>query len=272
MDKRAEQRRLSASFLTAAAIYAPLMALAFWSASQEHFAAAGDRPMTALAFAQVAGGAAAPAEEAAPEAAAAEAQQEPPAEAPAPEPKSEPEPMPEPAPVAAPEPPQKRLNKPADKKSDAPKPTPKAEKPAAKPAEKKTADKPVQAAAPQPSAASASSSNAPTAGGAVVKADHGIATLVYGEANDPFLSEVKRLIEERLKYPRKARMMKITGRATVQFVVAGDGALSELKVFESAGSEILDKAAMRAVKAASASWSAPQRVVRLRLPVAFSLR
>lgn len=270
MDKRAEQRRLSASFLAAAAIYAPLMALAFWSASQEHFAAAGDRPMTALAFAQVAGGAAAaPAPQPAPE----------PEVTPAPKPEvtpePEPEPTPEPAPVVKPEPVKKAI----EKKPEPPKSRPKADKPARKPVQKtvekpveKTAEKPAEQSAPTPAAASASPANAATPGGAVARADQGIATLVYGEVNDPFLSEVKRLIEARLQYPRKARMMRLTGRTTVQFVVAKDGSLSALSLFESAGHGILDKAALKAVQAAASSWSPPGRIVRLRLPVVFALR
>lgn len=249
MDKRAEQRRLSASFLAAAAIYAPLMALAFWSASQEHFAAAGDRPMTALAFAQVAGGAAAAAD---------------------PQPAPEPEVTPEPAPVVKPEPVKKAI----EKKPEPPKPRPKADKPVRKPVQK-TVEKPVEKTAekpaPTPAAASASPANAATPGGAVARADQGIATLVYGEVNDPFLSEVKRLIEARLQYPRKARMMRLTGRTTVQFVVAKDGSLSALSLFESAGHGILDKAALKAVQAAASSWSPPGRIVRLRLPVVFAL-
>ena len=121
-------------------------------------------------------------------------------------------------------------------------------------------------------AASASSAPAATAGGAVAKADNGVSTLVYGEVQDPFLSEVKRLIEKSLTYPRKARMMRLTGRTTVQFTVAKDGTLSETTVYEGSGHEILDKAAMKAVKTASKQWSAPNRIVRLRLPVVFALR
>lgn len=266
MDKRAEQRRLSASFLAAAAIYAPLMALAFWSASQEHFTAAGDRPMTALAFAQVAGGGATPAETAVP-APEAEPELQP---QPEPKPEVQPEPIPEPAPVVKPEP----VKKAVEKKPEPPKPHPKVEKPVQKPVQK-PAEKPVENTAEKPaeqSSASASPANAAAAGGAVARADQGVATLVYGEVNDPFLSEVKRLIEARLQYPRKARMMRLTGRTTVQFVVAQDGSLSALSLFEGAGHGILDSAALKAVQAAASSWSAPGRIVRLRLPVVFALR
>lgn len=214
------------SFVCALAIYAPLMALAMWLPTQDNFAAVGDRPMVALTFAQVAGGASA---------AVPQPEQSQPVTEPEPEPQAEPEPEPEK--VAEPDP--------------IPKPEPKPE--------------PVQAAA------AAVSSAAPAPGGAVAQADNGISTLVYGEVQDPFLSEVKRLIEKSLVYPRKARMMRQTGRTTVQFTVAKDGSLTELTVFGTSGHPSLDKAASKAVYAASSKWSAPGRVVRLRIPVVFKI-
>ena len=236
----AHKRSGTVSFFCAAAIYAPLMTLAMWMPMQENFAAAGDRPMVALTFSQVAGGAPAA-----------------PAEAPS-EAQAQPEPEPEPKKVV-------------EKK---PRPKPKKEKPrevAQKPVEK-PAEKPVEKR-PEPVAQALSSSTpAPNAGGAVAKADNGISTLVYGEVQDPFLSEVKRLIEKSLVYPRKARVMRMTGRTSVQFIVDRDGSLSELSIFESSGEKILDKAAAKAVRTASRQWSAPNRIVRLRVPVVFAMR
>ena len=248
----AHKRSGTVSFFCAAAIYAPLMTLAMWMPMQENFAAAGDRPMVALTFAQVAGGApAAPAE------APSEAQAQP---------EPEPEVKPEPKPEVKPEP-KLEPKKVVEKK---PRPQPKKEKP--KEPVRKPAEKPVEKT-PEPAAqAAASSTPAPNAGGAVAKADNGISTLVYGEVQDPFLSEVKRLIEKSLVYPKKARVMRMTGRTSVQFVVAKDGSLSELSIFESSGEKILDKAAAKAVRTASKQWSAPERIVRLRVPVVFAMR
>ena len=237
------------SFVCALAIYAPLMALAMWLPTQDNFAAAGDRPMVALTFAQVAGGASA---------AVPQPEQSQPVTEPEPEPQAEPEPEPEK--VAEPDP--------------IPKPEP---KPQPKPEPKKVPVKEVAEKAPEPkpepvqAAAAAVSSAAPAPGGAVAQADNGISTLVYGEVQDPFLSEVKRLIEKSLVYPRKARMMRQTGRTTVQFTVAKDGSLTELTVFGTSGHPSLDKAASKAVYAASSKWSAPGRVVRLRIPVVFKI-
>ena len=255
------------SFVCALAIYAPLMALAMWLPTQDNFAAAGDRPMVALTFAQVAGGASA---------AVPQPEQSQPVTEPEPEPQAEPEPEPEPEPekVAEPDP----IPKPEPKPQPKPEPkkvVKKTPKPKAEP--KKEPVKEVAEKAPEPkpepvqAAAAAAPSAAPAPGGAVAQADNGISTLVYGEVQDPFLSEVKRLIETSLVYPRKARMMRQTGRTTVQFTVAKDGSLTELTVFGTSGHPSLDKAASKAVYAASSKWSAPGRVVRLRIPVVFKI-
>lgn len=233
------------SFVCALAIYAPLMALAMWLPTQDNFAAAGDRPMVALTFAQVAGGASA---------AVPQPEQSQPVTEPDPIPKPEPKPQPKPEP------------KKVVKKTPKPKAEPKKE-PVKEVAEKAPEPKPE----PVQAAAAAVSSAAPAPGGAVAQADNGISTLVYGEVQDPFLSEVKRLIEKSLVYPRKARMMRQTGRTTVQFTVAKDGSLTELTVFGTSGHPSLDKAASKAVYAASNKWSAPGRVVRLRIPVVFKI-
>lgn len=251
------------SFVCALAIYAPLMALAMWLPTQDNFAAAGDRPMVALTFAQVAGGASA---------AVPQPEQSQPVTEPEPEPQAEPEPEPEkvaePDPIPKPEPkPQPKPEpKMVVKKTPKPKAEPKKE-PVKEVAEKAPEPKPE----PVQAAAAAVSSAAPAPGGAVAQADNGISTLVYGEVQDPFLSEVKRLIEKSLVYPRKARMMRQTGRTTVQFTVAKDGSLTELTVFGTSGHPSLDKAASKAVYAASNKWSAPGRVVRLRIPVVFKI-
>ena len=237
------------SFVCALAIYAPLMALAMWLPTQDNFAAAGDRPMVALTFAQVAGGASA---------AVPQPEQSQPVTEPEPEPQAEPEPEPKPQPKPEP--------KKVVKKTPKPKAEPKKE-PVKEVAEKAPEPKPE----PVQAAAAAVSSAAPAPGGAVAQADNGISTLVYGEVQDPFLSEVKRLIEKSLVYPRKARMMRQTGRTTVQFTVAKDGSLTELTVFGTSGHPSLDKAASKAVYAASSKWSAPGRVVRLRIPVVFKI-
>ena len=132
-----------------------------------------------------------------------------------------------------------------------------------------------KADAPQPAAAPAAIAPGPAAqpaGAQTAHAENGISTLVYGEIDDPFLTEVKRAVEESLHYPRKARMFRIEGTAIVQFIVNPSGKLTELRIFKSAGHPLLDKAAMRAVADAESRWSHPKGTVRLRFPIQFQLK
>lgn len=251
-----------------------------------------------LSFAQISGGGA-PQEEVAPEPqpeAAPEPEPEPepeppqpepepeappPEPEPIPEPEPEPEPIPEPEPEPVPEPPKpepKPEPKPVKKEVVKPveRPKPKPEKRVEKKVEKpKAVETPKKADAPQAAAAPKAIAPGPAAqpvGAQTARAESGISTLVYGEVDDPFLSEVKRAVEASLHYPRKARMFRIEGTAVVQFIVNPRGKLTELRIFKSAGHPMLDKAALRAVADAESRWSQPKGTVRLRFPIQFQLK
>ena len=294
----AEDRARSVrSFAAAAALYAPLLIGTLWAMPESAYRAAGEAVSVSMAFSQFAGAAPATEEVAAPEPQQAPEQVEEPLEQPVeeaqPEPTPEPEPVveptpepkPEPKPESKPEPKPEPVKKVVEKKvvKKVQKPEPvkkvvekkvvkKVQKPAQKPVESpaqvaKTDAKPAPAPSPVPSAAAGAS-----APGAASSSDAGgISTLVDGESVDPFLSEVKRLVEHSLEYPRKARAMKLEGSSVLQFTVAADGALRDLDVWKTAGHKDLDVAAIRAVKRASKRWSAPGKDVRLRFPIRFEL-
>lgn len=242
------KRRHALSFALALCVYAPLAALAFWGWTQDAYKKAGEGQAVTLAFAAAnfsAPAAASPAPE--PE----EKPEEKAPEKPEVKPEVKPEPKPEPKPEVKPEPKPK------------PKPKPRAEakhKSKAPRRETQTAQ-----AAPKSPAPAAQSVQRAKAG------DAGVATLVYGETEDPFLSAVKRGIDASLKYPRKARRFGWEGQAVVQFEVAADGRLTALELFKSSGRDVLDEAAKKAVVRASASWGSPKRALKLRIPVRFSL-
>ncbi len=276
----AEDRARSVrSFAAAAALYAPLLIGTLWAMPESAYRAAGEAVSVSMAFSQFAGAAPATEEVAAPEPQQAPEQVEEPLEQPVEE--AQPEPTPEPEPVVEPTPEPKPEPKPESKPEPKPEPVKKVvekkvvkkvQKPAQKPVESpaqvaKTDAKPAPAPSPVPSAAAGAS-----APGAASSSDAGgISTLVDGESVDPFLSEVKRLVEHSLEYPRKARAMKLEGSSVLQFTVAADGALRDLDVWKTAGHKDLDVAAIRAVKRASKRWSAPGKDVRLRFPIRFEL-
>lgn len=258
------RRRSAVSFAAAVALYLPVIAFVFYAAPVLTYKAAGNQASVALSFAQVAGGAVSQAR----------AEPVPPEPEPVPEPVKEPEPEvktpdPEPVPVVKPKPVVKKV---VEKPKPKPRIKPSPEKTKAvktvqpKPAETvKKAEKPAEE---KQTAAVA----APLAGAQSASDAGGISTLVYGKTDDPFLARVKRAVESVLHYPRKARVMRLQGVTVVQFVIAADGSLTELELFETSPHGILDKAALHAVKEAQGAWGSPAKTVRLRFPIRFELR
>ena len=109
-------------------------------------------------------------------------------------------------------------------------------------------------------------------GAATASAQGGIATLVFGEKDDPFLAKVKRCIESELRYTRRARQLRLEGTVTVQFVVRKDGSMDALEIHTTSGQVMLDNMAKRAVESAQAHWGQPQNAVRLRIPLRYELK
>ena len=292
-QKKKDTERNFQSFLLACCVYAPLLWVIFWSAPSLTYKPSGQVASVSLSFAQLSGGGA-PQEEVAPEPqpeAAPEPEPEPeppqpepepeapppePEPIPEPDPEPEPEPQPEPEPEPEPKPVKKEVVKPVEKPK--PKPEKRVEKPKTekqKTEQPKTIETAKKSDAPQAAAAPAAIAPGPAAqqaGAQTAHAGNGISTLVYGEIDDPFLTEVKRAVEESLHYPRKARMFHIEGTAVVQFIVNPSGKLTELTIYKSAGHPLLDKAAMRAVSDAESRWSRPKGTVRLRFPIQFQLK
>ncbi|MCI6529562.1 MAG: energy transducer TonB [Mesosutterella sp.] len=72
-------------------------------------------------------------------------------------------------------------------------------------------------------------------------------TLVYGESKDPFLAAVR----SSLRYPPRAAENGWQGVALMEFSVSADGRIQSLRVYESSGRAILDRAAQSAVEKAA---------------------
>lgn len=247
------RRRSAVSFAAAVALYLPVIAFVFYAAPVLTYKAAGNQASVALSFAQVAGGAVSEAR----------AEPVPPEPEPEPEPVKQPEPEPE---VKTPEPEPVPVVKPKPRIKPRPEKTKAVKTVQPKPAETvKKAEKPAEE---KQTAAVA----APLAGAQTASDAGGISTLVYGKTDDPFLARVKRAVESVLHYPRKARVLRLQGVTIVQFVIAADGSLTELELFETSPHGILDKAALRAVKEAQGAWGSPAKTVRLRFPIRFELR
>ena len=232
-----DKKRLTSSFFLTCFIYLPAFVFAWNSVPETTFKAAGQEQTVALSFVQMSGGGVST-----PEAAAAES-------------------LPEPEPAQ-----QKKVEK---KPHTLTKSQPKKQVRKTVPkTDKQTESSQVQ----QSSKALAPAPIQTDRGAATASAQGGIATLVFGEKDDPFLAKVKRCIESELRYTRRARQLRLEGTVTVQFVVRKDGSMDALEVHTSSGQVMLDNMAKRAVESAQAHWGQPQNAVRLRIPLRYELK
>ncbi|SHF17925.1 outer membrane transport energization protein TonB [Desulfacinum infernum DSM 9756] len=81
-----------------------------------------------------------------------------------------------------------------------------------------------------------------------------------GDALQRFLAEVRRRIARHKHYPAAARRRQLEGRVTVRFAIRPDGSADGLKVVESSGVSVLDRAALEAVRRAAPFPGFPRQV------------
>lgn len=84
------------------------------------------------------------------------------------------------------------------------------------------------------------------------------------------LPKIKASIGERLTSPPVARRMGWSGTVTVSFCICADGRVTELKVVQSSGYQILDTDAIRTIRR-SAPFPRPAHAVDLVMPIAYTL-
>jgi len=84
------------------------------------------------------------------------------------------------------------------------------------------------------------------------------------------LTSVRSGIARTLVYPPGARRAGLQGKVLVAFVLLADGRIRDLTVREGCGHEVLDAAAVRAIRDA-APFAPPGMDVRVILPVTFRI-
>ncbi|AFI03469.1 energy transducer TonB family protein [Helicobacter cetorum] len=90
--------------------------------------------------------------------------------------------------------------------------------------------------------------------------------------NDEFLMKIQMAISSKNRYPRTAQMRGIEGEVLVSFIVNVDGSVTDIKVVKSNTSEILNHAALEAVKSAASLFPKPEETVHLKIPIAYTLK
>ncbi|WP_104689757.1 energy transducer TonB, partial [Helicobacter felis] len=92
-----------------------------------------------------------------------------------------------------------------------------------------------------------------------------------GVSNE-FLMKIQMAISSRNRYPRMAMVRGIEGEVLVEFVINADGTTTDIRVAKSSGSDILNHAAMQAVKEASRLFPTPKQTVHLKIPIAYTIK
>lgn len=76
----------------------------------------------------------------------------------------------------------------------------------------------------------------------------------------PYSSRIKRKIESVWEYPSEARKKEIEGRLTLMFSILTSGSLDQLQLMQSSGFQVLDDAAIDAVRSAAPYYPIPSKM------------
>jgi protein TonB len=143
--------------------------------------------------------------------------------------------------------------------------------PRAKPERTEVAEAaPPKPAAPPPSAPSAPSS-APRSGGAGAG---GAAQTAGKAAESAYRAKVAAQLARKKFYPSAARRDRLTGRTTVRFTLNASGRVTAANVVRSAGSRVLDQAALEMVRRAAPYPPIPKGLgatITIQAPIGFEL-
>src|SRR5918996_6086090 len=66
-----------------------------------------------------------------------------------------------------------------------------------------------------------------------------------------YFNRIKQSIESQWEYPELALRYGLQGKLSLEFTIAKDGQLTQLRMLRSSGSQLLDEEAIRAIKAAA---------------------
>ncbi|WQR70225.1 energy transducer TonB [Helicobacter pylori] len=182
---------------------------------------------------------------------------------PKPKPKSKPKPKPEPKPKPKPEPkPEPKVEEP---KKEEPKEEPKKEE-AKEEAKEKSAPKQVTTKDIVKEKDKQEESNK-TSEGATSEAQ----AYNPGVSNE-FLMKIQTAISSKNRYPKMAQIRGIEGEVLVSFTINADGSVTDIKVVKSNTTDILNHAALEAIKSAAHLFPKPDETVHLKIPIAYSLK
>jgi TonB family protein len=86
-----------------------------------------------------------------------------------------------------------------------------------------------------------------------------------------YFNKIKQSIESEWEYPELALRYGLQGKLSLEFTIANDGQLAQLRLIRSSGSQLLDEEAIRAIKAAAPFPPIPPWIKPNPLPVSASM-
>lgn len=91
-----------------------------------------------------------------------------------------------------------------------------------------------------------------------------------------YLANVRKSIESHKRYPKRAALQRLEGRVGVRFFLSGSGLIDQLEISKGSGHDLLDKAALNAVRNAVPFPQMPTGIfakdIQLELTIVFELR
>ena len=82
-----------------------------------------------------------------------------------------------------------------------------------------------------------------------------------------YFARIKRQIEQVWGYPNEAQRKGITGELTLRFQISRDGNLTNVRLIHGSGYNVLDEAALQAVKSAAPYYPFPVTIDRETLAI-----
>jgi protein TonB len=86
-----------------------------------------------------------------------------------------------------------------------------------------------------------------------------------------YFNRIKQSIESQWEYPELALRYGLQGKLSLEFTIANDGQLAQLRLIRSSGSQLLDEEAIRAIKAAAPFPPIPSWIKLNPLPISASM-
>ncbi|MDD2828302.1 MAG: TonB family protein [Sulfuricurvum sp.] len=94
---------------------------------------------------------------------------------------------------------------------------------------------------------------------------------VQKEFLNAHLGEIRELLVQNLKYPKMAQKLKMQGEVRIAFSLDSDGSVSNIKVTEGSGFEILDNDAVALIEKMASRFPKPTESVRINVPLSYVL-